>query len=261
MVPLSVDLLYTAHNRLRFTQESMAALISNTNWELVNRVLILDDRSSDGTTQFLEQIVRAIPVRAQMISGAFGGPVAAMSFAAGELEAEVMAKIDNDVVVCPYWLDHMLTVMLSTDKVDALGMEPGFGDPYRSLFQDRRWERARWIGGVGLIRTGVIRARSLRQNDRFFGWTAFQRRWVRAAWITPDLPVFLLDHLPGEPWRSLAASYVKRGWQRPWPPYTPDMELYWSWWTPGTMNAPDGPGSSVPRKVRGPLLVEGEAGQ
>lgn len=226
-----MDLLFTSHNRLRFTQESFRALLDNTDWQHVDRLLLVDDRSTDGTLAFLEGAVRLSPVPAKVMSGEFGGPVAAMNAALNETRADVLGKIDNDVIVCPGWLNEMLGVLERGPEVDALGMEPGFGQRYDGFGDQREYRPARWIGGVGLFRTRVFKRRPS-QNDRFFGLTQHWRRHALCAWITPDLPMFLLDHLPFEPWRSLAASYVARNWSRQWPAYAPEFEPYWSWWSP-----------------------------
>lgn len=229
-----IDLLYTSHNRLEFTMASFDALAANTNWKLVNRLLVVDDDSKDGTYGFLAGAVRSIGCNASLAHGEFGGPVASMNHALDRSTADVLAKIDNDVIVCPGWLDEMSLALEANPGIDALGMEPGFGERFAGGHPAglRSCAPARWIGGVGLIRTRVFARARPKPDNRFFGWTRFQRERVRAAWITPDLPVFLLDHLPFDPWRSLTAKYVRNGWARSWDHvYPPEWSSYWSWWT------------------------------
>lgn len=231
---MSLALLFTAHNRLEFVRESFAALVRNTSWDLVDRLVVLDDASTDGTqghlasevAEFYEQTGRVC----EFETAVFGGPVAAMNHALDRYPCDVLAKVDSDVVVCPGWLEAMLEVLANAPEVDALGMEPGFGDRVVDAAEVRSHRPAGWIGGVGLIRTRVFAHHRPQAHDTFHGWTTFQREHVNAAWVTPDLPVFLLDHLPFEPWRSLAAEYVAAGWSRAWPVYPADWSAYWSWW-------------------------------
>lgn len=231
----TVALLFTSHNRLEFTRLSFAALLENTNWEMVDRLHVCDDESRDGTYEFLAEAVREAPRPATLTRRSYKGSVAALAQTAPTVTGECLAKIDNDVIVCPGWLDVMLDVLSASPRLDALGMEPGFGARYSMTFglaEKRVWKPARWIGGVGLFRTGIFRGARLRQNDRYFGLTAFWRRYATTGWITPDLPVFLLDKLPFEPWRSLTQRYVAAGWSREWPEdllYPPEMEPYWAW--------------------------------
>ena len=55
---MAVELLFLAWNRLEFTSRSWAWLVAHTNWELVSKVVVYDDDSTDGTDFWLsEQIV------------------------------------------------------------------------------------------------------------------------------------------------------------------------------------------------------------
>lgn len=224
-----IDLVYTSHNRLAYTQASFEALLLNTNWNLVSRLYIQDDNSEDGTFQYLLDRFKAEPpCQARIAQRNFGGPVAALNDALNECGKDVVAKIDNDVIVCPGWLEHMLGVLQANPVIDALGMEPGFGDHVAPLDKPRYPLRARWIGGIFLARASIFKTRPV-MNDRWFGMTHFWRKHT-TAWITPALPCFLLDHIPVEPWVSLAKEYVAKGWARPWEEYFEAPSPYWSWW-------------------------------
>jgi glycosyltransferase involved in cell wall biosynthesis len=225
-----IEIMYPAHNRLAFVQATFPALLANTNWELVDRLHITDDRSRDGTYEYLADAIRAVPVPVVLSSSRFSGPVAAMNHVLDRCEAEVLGKCDSDLIVCPGWLDVMLATLDANPNIDALGMEPGFGAPVALVTLERHAKPAPFIGGVGLIRTRVFARRRPAQDKRFFGWTQFQRRHVRAAWITPDLPVFLLDHVPVEPWASLAQTYIAQGWSRKWAEYFEPSPAYYDWW-------------------------------
>jgi glycosyltransferase involved in cell wall biosynthesis len=227
---MSVDLMFLAHNRAEFTRASFDTLLANTDWDLVRYLYIVDDCSSDGAYEYLDTAAIDVPCNTSLVSGAFGGPVAAMNEILDRTDATILGKIDSDVIVCPNWLNQMQSVLDGAPEVDALGMEPGFADAVQPPEVPRNYKYARWIGGVGLFRTRVFKRARPVPHQRFFGWTQFQRRHVNAAWITPDLPMFLLDHLPVEPWLSLTDQYVAEGWQRPWSKYTPGMEAYYDWW-------------------------------
>jgi GT2 family glycosyltransferase len=227
-----VDLVYVAHNRLQFTQATFGALRGNTNWDRVNRLHVTDDRSRDGTYEYLATAVRGMPGPTSLTSSRFGGPVAALNYALDHCETDVLVKVDNDLLVCPGWLDALLDVLDSAPQLDALGFEAGFGEGLAPAAAPRSFLDARYIGGIGAFRTRIFSRHRPRPHERFFGLTEFWRRHARCGWVTPDLPCVLLDHLPFEPWRSLAESYVKRGWSRSWPAYPESMEPYWSWWTP-----------------------------
>lgn len=233
-----IDLLYVSHNRLEFTRATFAALIANTNWDLVRRLQVLDDESVDGTWDALERQVAGLYTQAAIevdcVRARFGGPVAAMNRALDNLATETLVKIDNDVLVCPGWLDALLEVLAAHPRIDVLGFEAGFGDGLADSAAARTVIEARHVGGIGAFRARAFaHSRPNGHGERgMFGWTDWQRHNARCGWLTPDLPCPLLDHLPFDPWRSLAAEYVRRGWSRAWPAYPESMEPYWSWWAP-----------------------------
>ena len=75
------------------------------------------------------------------------------------------------------------------------------------------------IGGIGVFRRSAFErfGRPVpNSQDGRYGFTEWQ--WQNPAmvkaFIDPPLPVFLLDHLPFEPWVSLSAKYEGEGVQR-----------------------------------------------
>ncbi len=221
--------MYLAHNRAEFTRASFETLLANTDWDLVRYLYIVDDCSCDGAYEYLDTAAMDVPCNTSLVSGAFGGPVAAMNEILDRTDAAVLGKIDNDLIVPPGWLNILADVLDDNPQLDAIGMEPGFAGYLRNV--KRSYLPARWIGGQGLFRTRVFERVRPKAHERWFGLTTFQRRHVNAGWVDPDIAAFNLDHVPVEPWRSLAAEYVAAGWSRPWSSYSPAMRGYWEWWT------------------------------
>lgn len=228
-----IDLLYLSHNRREFTEASLKALIANTNWNCVARLYLYDDDSIDGTRDLLR--ATNFPLQPEFRFLKCGGPVAAMNHYLsqwGRGRGPIFAKIDSDTMVPAGWLDACLQVMTDHPELDLLGIEafrPVVADPRCQ----RSYEPAPFIGGIGLMRASAFQ--TLPKSDRcFFGFTDWQDKatQVTKGWIDPALPVFLLDRMPMEPWRSLSASYRTRGWQRYWPAYSETVADLWAWWTP-----------------------------
>ena len=225
-----IDLLYLTHNRLEFTKASLAALIANTNWSLVDRFLIYDDNSTDGTREYLATVV--YPKAPEFQFGACGSPVAVMNHylsAQSPHSDKIFGKIDSDTMVPAGWLGECLDVMERNRKtLDLLGIEAFnevIPEPAPRSFTD-----ARYIGGIGLMRIGAFV--TLPRPSGRFGFTAWQTESAKVCkgWLNPSLPVFLLDRLPREPWSTLSKEYVEKGWQRYWTPYDETYKPLWSWW-------------------------------
>lgn len=239
-----IDILYVASNRLEFTRESFDALVENTNWTEVSWLLVCDDGSTDGTAEWLSQRCDEIDhgssefvVNVDLHFAPFGGPVAAMNLMLDSLSpgVEMFAKLDNDMVVPPGWLDDMLRTMTSNPGLDILGMEPFVGNPTASP-SDRGITPAEHIGGKGLIRTRAFsQCRPVPGGvNGYQGFTQWQHQHpqVSKAWVTPDLLCFGLDQIDLDPFPALTDTYVGKGWMRRWPQYANGGKDYYSWWTP-----------------------------
>ena len=98
---------------------------------------------------------------------------------------------------------------------------------------DGKAKTCAFIGGIGLFRTSAWDTRPKMEADGRFGFTAWQdKNCLNTGWIDPALPVFLLDKMPMDPWRSISLEYVRNKWQRPWPTYPDGEHDLWSWWMP-----------------------------
>lgn len=182
--------------------------------------------------------------------------------------ADVVAKIDNDVIVPPGWLDACHAVMEAHPDLDLLGIEPPasrvphFPGMRRSPTPELEESKIvgghytdgelvngkytdEWvpgyapcpsIGGIGLMRTKAFLVNEPIKPDGIYGgftsWQIAHPR-IRKGWIVPPLQLFLLDRLPERPWSDLSRVYEARGWQRPWQKYPASAkDALWGWWTP-----------------------------
>lgn len=231
-----IDILYLAYNRLEFTSRSFDYLLRHTDWNLVDRLIVYDDGSDDGTQELLRDRHREAPVESELRVSDLRSPPAIMNHYLATAEAERFAKIDNDICVPKKWLNELAAVMDAEPRIELLGMEAGMvampgrdgvpevGGPYR-------FEPGSHIGGVGLMRADAFRSRPAIPSRGRFGFTEWQSRYepVR-GWIYPDLFCPSLDRIPEEPFVSLAEEYVELGWSRPWPSYSERwMEPYYDW--------------------------------
>ena len=252
-----IDILFLAHNRLEFTRASLQALVNHTNWNHVRRIVLVDDNSTDGTREKLETL-GALPSRNPDWQGAiraevwshepkYGSPVAVMADYLRMLpSAEFFAKIDNDVIVPTGWLDQCAATFEAHPELDLLGIEPPHSrcphftqpwhpEPTAELEMapaPPRYVPTSTIGGIGVFRRRAFEGRPLSPEGKYGGFEAWQRKHpqIVRGWIRPSLQLFLLDRLPIEPWASLSAEYIAKGWQRKWRDYDVSASHLWDWW-------------------------------
>ncbi len=229
---MSLDVLYVAWNRLEFTEFSFEMLLENTAWEHVSKLILYDDNSQDGTEKFLAKMSNHAPVPCELWQDELHSPPAVMNLYVSRSEADWFAKIDNDIVVPPGWLEAMQEVIDGNPTVELLGMEAGRGLPVTPEWDGAyRFEAGSHMGGVGLLKVDAFRRRvRMKEGDGRFGFTEWQHEYrpVR-GWVNPDLPVVSLDRVPFEPWATLSDRYVDKEWQRPWGKYHEKAD-YWEWW-------------------------------
>jgi hypothetical protein len=205
-----IDILYLAHNRLEYTKLSLDALIKNTNWDLVNSLHIYADNCNEESGKFFLHVGsegtevmfgnRDWPHRIQtrIRSTCLGSPVAVMKDFLSYCDqrqpmapqiAPVFAKIDNDLIVPPGWLEVASATLDRYPAVDLLGIEP-----YQNLARtakptfaqqpvtSERGEATRTtgnlscrardviltdhIGGIGLFRRSAFEGRPLPPKEK-----------------------------------------------------------------------------------------------
>lgn len=261
MMRQTVDLMFLACNRLRFTQESFTTLLKNTDWPLVRALWVYDDGSTDGTREWLEAHAGEAPAPVRNVRTAFGSPVSAMVHFIEAAQAPLLAKIDNDTMVPPGWLAAACGVLDQQTDLQFIGLEAM--RPVVEGIVDRSVSPSHFISGLGLYRRAAFeRSRPVMYN-RWYGfeqWQAAQNPPLRVGWIDPAIPLFLLDRCPFEPWRSLTDEYIRRGWQRAWDRYPIDSRLWhWRWPTADRDVLRSGPLPSGCRGVVGAMRIKNEA--
>jgi glycosyltransferase involved in cell wall biosynthesis len=240
---MMIDVLYLAWNRREYTEATFEALLENTDWGMVSRLCVYDDGSEDGTYGYLAEAItdsRLDGVEVDLRVDKRASPPAYMNLYVDGSFADWFAKIDNDIMVPPGWLDALVQVVTDHPEIDLLGMEGGRcgypqqdGAPWDGIYG---FEPATHIGGVGLMKVDAFRTRNRIVENGRYGFTEWQHTYgPTRGWIIPDLMVTQLDLIPFEPWKSLADTYRARGWQRPvpFPSYDPHWARhYWAWWAP-----------------------------
>jgi len=246
---VTIDILFLAQNREAFTAASLQALADNTDWSLVNRLLIF---ARDCVHENWSGPDNSVFYATRMFSVAFDSPASAINAYVRDgvpgyypwITADCFAKIDNDVIVPPGWLTAAAAVMEKNPQLDLLGLEGPLSrtpyDPVKNAPPESNPAKLRdgyatcdSIGGVGLMRTSAfLRHEPIVPHSIYGGFGEWQRRHadISKGWIVPPINLFVLDRLPMEPWASLSAEYERQGLQRHWPRYPLESHELWDWW-------------------------------
>lgn len=228
-----IDVIYLSWNRREFAELSFRLLLDNTDWSLVDRLVVYEDGSTDGTREHLDEAIKQCPVPASLSYLGFGSPPATMNHHMAGTKAEMVAKVDSDIALGSGWLTDAHIVMEENPELELLGLASGWTGIKDGPLD---WQPASHIGGVGLMRASAFKSRPRIPANGRFGFTDFQYKHdLFRGWLTPDPQALQLDLLPFEPWRSLSRRYIAEGWQREWPPY--DDPTLWQWAFPDAVAA------------------------
>ena len=231
-----IDLVYLARNRREFTEESFSMLLENTDWSLVQDFHVYDDGSVDGTVEYLEGALheaRDLLPDYSLKRTEFGSPISILNDFVENTQSLLIAKIDNDTVVPPRWLNSCVEVMSDSQELQCLGIE-AFYEVDCDPFAARGFEHCAFTGGIGVFRRAPFKNSMPQARGIYFGLGIWQQaEGLLCGWIRPSLPVFLLDRLPFDYYRALSERYIEQGWQRPWTPYNSLISQdLWAWCHP-----------------------------
>lgn len=249
---MKVDLIFPCKNRPEFSRASLAALIANTDFDLVKTLYFMTDGGTEEGIEARDQIwMRSTNLDKRR----YGGPVAITNRVIEHGRAPFIAKIDNDVIVPPGWLNQCVRTLELNPYLGILGLEPPesrTANPQTGRVDQppeytsgslagvppAHFAVTDCVGGVFVARRSAFEGRALPVPNGFNGVGGFtgwqqQNTDVVKGWIVPPLKLFLLDRLPMDPWRSLSDRYESEGDQRPWTKYDAGNVALWSWWDGG----------------------------
>jgi GT2 family glycosyltransferase len=120
-----VDLITFTYNRLAYTRVALTTLAENTasyGWEWL-RWIIVENASVDGTREYVREFKASHPgIDIDLVENERPRVVAAnMNLAIGRCRAPFIAKVDNDMLVPPLWLDSLKRIMDAFRELAVLG--------------------------------------------------------------------------------------------------------------------------------------------
>jgi len=229
-----VDLCILVSRRLEFTKLCFEALIQNTKWALVKRVIIMHDIPKTLDKDILEEDLKSreflknqiktltgLGVGVSYIESGTGSVGLCMKYSMCSSDALYYFKIDNDVVVGKNYLDILLKTMESYEELVVLGygriwekdflknqlvVKKGLDYGYMRCVtghiagQDIHFN----VGGLVLIRM-IQKLKDQLENficrDTFFGWPTFQIYHIKekigtVGWHWPNIDnTIIMDFL------------------------------------------------------------------
>lgn len=203
----TIDILYITFNRIRYTRETLPAMIENAGAEFA--LTIIDNGSTDGTPEYLTFIEKKYcHVVSRVIRNSENRGISLPTNVFWKMsKADFLGKVDNDTLLPPNWLARLLEAQQKSDRLGVIGGYH-FNPAYADMAALER--RAVNVDGVGLVPDAFIGGccylfrKSLQEKigylhadpqKKTIGWTEYQYAICRLGYNNGYLyPLLLVDH-------------------------------------------------------------------
>jgi len=194
-----IPLLYTTHDRLGFTKETLPILFENTLGDVL--FVIIDTGSSDGTIEYLRDNIEKIANEKKYLlfiekDMSLSKAMAFFFDLVKSYEFEYAAKVDNDTTVPEDWLNKLLDVAKNND-IDILQSRHHIRnnnvkdwDEWSTKMEQRTYRENvlyfnDFVGGSGVVfkKKVMISFEKEYGTSRLHGWTQTQaanKNWKKA---------------------------------------------------------------------------------
>ncbi|MGQ9677257.1 MAG: glycosyltransferase, partial [Chloroflexota bacterium] len=119
--PVQVSIVIPVFNKVEFTRQCIEALYKNTAHKPPFEVIVVDNASTDGTTEYLDQACRKYERLRAIRNERNHGFARACNQGAKVAEAEFLVFLNNDTIPHPGWLDPMLELAKGDERVGIVG--------------------------------------------------------------------------------------------------------------------------------------------
>ena len=140
-----ISVVTLTHNRLAVLPECIEAILNNTESQF--ELIVVDNGSTDGTVDFLLTLLNAQKLRPVFLDANYG--VTARNHGFKLARGEIIAQVDDDVVVHPGW-DKKVLEAFNDPEVGMVGQQGGIISHWLSLSTHR------YINGYADELTGFI---------------------------------------------------------------------------------------------------------
>ena len=208
----TVAILYITFNRLNYTLKTLPVLLDSSDKSF--NVRIVDNGSTDGTVEYLQKLNHP-RIEKIILNKRNKGLVKPTKQFWKETSADIVGKIDNDILVPNGWIDKLMDAHTKIPHLGAAGFchfrQEDFNPEIVKCnlrFENGIYFREQpWIGGNYLMKLDtVIRCNEYRQSRRLFqkrilyGFNNYQEKLAEKGYLNGYLcnnekELYLWEHL------------------------------------------------------------------
>lgn len=208
-----ITVTYPMMNRLYYTQMTFPRVLNEcTISNRFKKLYIVDDDSKDGSSEFVQDLLKRCPVEHEYIKKKIGNSVDSINYATHGSKTKYYFKVDNDILIPEDAFDHMAGIMDHATQTAFLMLIERQGLVELALGSGGITYREH-IGGVGMFRGKVFEGKEWIGNDRiYWGWTKFQQTACKTGgWKAAQIDGSGMVLLDASPSYSKSREHKKAG--------------------------------------------------
>lgn len=117
---MNISIIIPTYNRKDKLRDCLKSLSAQEYTEELNELIIVDDGSTDGTGEMVQELLASNP-RIRYLYQSNKGPAAARNLGISQSRADIVAFSDNDCVLSPSWTRDMLAAHKAYPEAAAIG--------------------------------------------------------------------------------------------------------------------------------------------
>jgi hypothetical protein len=185
--------------------------------ESFNKLYIYDDNSTDGSSEFVTDLLKRNEVPHEYSKTKIGNSIHCINHTVNRSKQPYLFKVDNDILI-PSCFDRMVRIMEMPEnkRMGFMMMEEKREWPFFNELVT--WEEREHIGGVGIMRKKVIddiqNGNYIIPQKRYWGFTKLQQTASKHGWKAAHIVgagMMILDRSESY---SRTREYEEKGWGR-----------------------------------------------
>ena len=224
-----VDIIFLTFNRLYYTKITLPVLL-NSSYNNSFKIHIVDNGSTDGTVEYLKKISHP-KIESIIYNKKNEGLVKPTKKFWKESHADLVGKIDNDILVPKNWVEKLIDAHLKIPELGVCGYCHFRGEDYNKVAVSQKVEdingvyirRQPWIGGNYIVKRSTVlqnngyrQSRKLFQKRILYGFNKYQETLAKNGFIHGYLcdennSLYTWDHIddPRHPFFFKDEEYYK----------------------------------------------------
>jgi glycosyltransferase involved in cell wall biosynthesis len=214
-----ISIIYSFHNRLEYNKITFPKFLYECLRDvgLIDNIFIYDDNSTDGSTEFIQNIINKFDysiLNIHFIKKVIGNSTFQIINTVENCKSKYIVKVDNDILIPDHYFNTLLKTIIDNDEYGFLMAIENNNNFPQNINVDKLVIEVPHIGGVGIFKKEIFNKITLKSENKFFGFTDFQNKAKEYGYKTGKINFITVVNLDGSPLYSRVNEYQEKGFSR-----------------------------------------------